>query len=110
MMSRHPARWQNVLSGADAANASHSDTLPSSGATEIIGGQRVGDGSEPELGEQTLEPRQRAPQPRVVAYPGEQRHVEAGLPRIDLPRVDVERARHAAPLAVAERRAPDRVG
>src|SRR3989441_5811766 len=110
MTSRHPARWQNVLPGSDAASASQAESWPSSSATEIMRGQGLCDRREAELREQALEPRERAPKTAVMPHVREPRHLEARLLRIDLPGVDVERTRRAAALAVAERGARDGVG
>src|SRR5438477_486864 len=75
--------------------------------------QRVGDGREAKLDEQPLETRQGAAQSAVVTHAGGPGHGDAGLLRVDLPRVDVERPGRAAACAVPQgrsHRVPKRQG
>src|SRR5438034_589121 len=71
--------------------------------------KRLRDRGEAEFPEQTLEPPERAAQPAVMPYPRQPGNPEARLLRIDLPGMDVERARRAAPRAIAQRRADEGV-
>ena len=106
-------------SGRRRANASHSCAGPVNRSTRAITSteltarrarrqdvrklETLGDAAESEFRQQSLEQRQRRPQPAVVAHARETRDREPRLVGIDLPRMDVERA--GTPCASCSRNA-----
>src|SRR5205807_7080859 len=73
-------------------------------------GHRVSHGGEPEIRQQPLQPRRGPPQSTIVSDARDPGDIKPWLGGIELPRMDIKRAAHAAALALAERGANYAVG